>query len=175
VTELLSDRIDTPLGGLIVVVEGGRVCAIAYAGHEERLERELRARYGNLRLRESTDSTGASARLRAYFAGDYAALDAIEVDPGGTPFQREVWSALRGIPAGTTVSYGTIARRIGRPTATRAVGLTNGLNPVPIVIPCHRVIGADGSLTGYGSGLPIKDWLLRHEGAQLQLGIGGRP
>ncbi len=172
-TELLLDRLDTPLGPLTVVVAGERVCAIGFAGHEQRLRRDLRARFGELNLRRADDPAGACARLRAYFAGDHRALEAIEVDPGGTPFQRQVWAALRDIPAGTTVSYGTVARRIGRPTATRAVGLTNGLNPVPVVIPCHRVIGADGSLTGYGSGLPVKDWLLRHEGAQLGLAIGG--
>lgn len=171
-TELLIDRIDTPLGGVNVVSHALRVCAIGYAGHEERLLRDLRARFGAIELREGGDPAGASAGLRAYFAGDHGALAAIEVDPGGTPFQREVWAALREIPAGTTVSYGTVAKRIGRPKATRAVGLTNGLNPVPIVIPCHRVIGANGTLTGYGSGLPIKEWLLRHEGAQLSLSLG---
>jgi methylated-DNA-[protein]-cysteine S-methyltransferase len=106
--------------------------------------------------------------LRAYFAGDLHALDTIAVDPlGGTPFQRRVWLALRSIPAGTTVSYQMLARRIRAPKAMRAVGAANGANPVPIVLPCHRVIGADGSLTGYGGGLPRKRWLLRHEAVPL--------
>jgi len=105
------------------------------------------------------------ARLAAYFRGDLQALDGIPVDPeGGTPFQREVWLTLREIPAGATWSYGELARRIGRPSAIRAVGAANGANPVPIVLPCHRVIGANGSLVGYGGGLDRKRWLLAHEG-----------
>jgi methylated-DNA-[protein]-cysteine S-methyltransferase len=120
-------------------------------------------------LTVATDPAGISSRLRAYFGGDLAALDAIEVDTGGTSFQQDVWRALREIPVGKTVSYGELARRIGRPSATRAVGLTNGLNPCAVVVPCHRVIGADGSLTGFGGGLHRKRWLLEHEGAQLPL------
>jgi len=89
------------------------------------------------------------------------------VDPGGTEFQRTVWSALRTIPVGATRTYGQLAASIGRPTAPRAVGLANGRNPVAIVIPCHRVIGSNAALTGYGGGLPRKQWLLRHEGALL--------
>ena len=85
----------------------------------------------------------------------------------GTPFQRAVWAALRRIPAGETLSYGQLAAQIGKPKAVRAVGLANGSNPVGVVVPCHRVIGADGSLTGYGGGLPRKLWLLEHEGARL--------
>jgi methylated-DNA-[protein]-cysteine S-methyltransferase len=102
-------------------------------------------------------------RLAAYFAGDLFAVDAIETRTGGTPFQRAVWSALRPIPPGTTVSYGELARAIGRPAASRAVGAANGANPIAIVVPCHRVIGANRTLTGYGGGLARKAWLLEHE------------
>ena len=106
------------------------------------------------------------AAIESYFAGDIAAIDRIPVDLGGTPFQQEVWTRLRRIPAGSTTSYGELARALGSPGAMRAVGMANGRNPVPIVVPCHRVIASDGTLGGYGGGLPIKRWLLAHEGAR---------
>jgi len=108
--------------------------------------------------------------LDAYFAGDLTAIDDVPVATNGTPFQRTVWAALRRIPAGTTTSYGALAASIGYPSAMRAVGLANGANPVAIIVPCHRVIGADHSLTGYGGGLPRKRWLLEHEGFELSNG-----
>jgi methylated-DNA-[protein]-cysteine S-methyltransferase len=114
-------------------------------------------------------------RLKAYFDGDLRALDTISVDPEGTRFQREVWKTLQRIPAGQTWSYAELARAVGRPDAVRAVGAANGANPIPIVIPCHRVIGADGRLVGYGGGLERKLWLLAHEGVSLgtrDLGLG---
>jgi methylated-DNA-[protein]-cysteine S-methyltransferase len=119
-------------------------------------------------------------RLRAYFAGDLAVLDTIPADPGGTPFQARVWAELRKIPVGSTVSYSELARRADTPDAVRAVGAANGRNPVPIVIPCHRVIGANGTLTGYGGGLDRKQWLLVHEGVkapavQARLSFGTPP
>lgn len=107
--------------------------------------------------------------LRAYFEGDLAAIDAIPVAPAGTAFQREVWAALRTIPAGTTIGYGELGERLGRTGAMRAVGAANGANPVGIVIPCHRVVAADGSLHGYAGGLDRKAWLLRHESPQRGL------
>jgi methylated-DNA-[protein]-cysteine S-methyltransferase len=111
----------------------------------------------------------AAAQLRAYFAGELIAFD-IPLDLGGTPFQRQCWLALASIPYGQTVSYGEQARRLGLASdRARAVGAANGRNPVPIVLPCHRVIGADGSLTGFGGGLPVKRFLLEHEGALLPL------
>ena len=109
-------------------------------------------------------------RLRAYFAGDLRATEALAVETGGTPFQQDVWSELRRIAPGSTLTYGELAVRLGRgPAASRAVGLANSLNPVAIVVPCHRVIGANAGLTGYAGGLDKKAWLLRHEGAQLAL------
>jgi len=105
--------------------------------------------------------------LEAYFDGELSALDTIPVLAKGTPFQQQVWTALRTIPAGTTLSYSALAQQIGRPTAVRAVGLANGSNPIGVVVPCHRVIGANGTLTGYGGGINRKSWLLTHEGAKF--------
>ena len=99
-----------------------------------------------------------------YFAGDVRALDALPVDPGGTPFQARVWMALREIAPGETWSYEALAQRVGSPAAMRAVGAANGANPIPLVLPCHRVIGKNGKLVGYGGGMERKVWLLRHEG-----------
>jgi methylated-DNA-[protein]-cysteine S-methyltransferase len=114
---------------------------------------------------DAHDPHGAADILRAYFAGDLGAIDALPVRPQGTEFQVEVWAALREIPVGTTTSYGALAASLGRPKAVRAVGRANGTNPVAIVLPCHRVVGHDGRLTGYGGGLAAKRWLLSHEGA----------
>lgn len=110
---------------------------------------------------------GFRDRIRAYFEGDIQALETLPVAPPGTPFQQEVWKTLRQVGPGSTVSYGELAKRIGRPDASRAVGMANARNPVALVIPCHRVIGSNGKLTGYAYGLDRKQWLLRHEGALL--------
>ncbi len=166
--ELLVDRVDSGIGTLLLVCNGRRLCALGFGDDDAETLRGVRARYGAVSLSRREDPAEIASRMRAYFAGDYAALDAIAVETGGTPFQREVWTALRAIPPGTTVSYGELARRIGRPAATRAVGLTNGLNPIAVVVPCHRVIGADASLTGYGGGLHRKRWLLEHEGVRVR-------
>ncbi len=121
-------------------------------------------------LTETSDPSGFTSALRAYFDGDIAAIDALPVaDVPGTPFQRSVWRALREIPGGETISYAELARRIGKPAAVRAVGLANGANPIGIVVPCHRVIGSDGTLTGYGGGVERKRWLLAHENRQQRL------
>jgi methylated-DNA-[protein]-cysteine S-methyltransferase len=110
----------------------------------------------------------AVRQLRAYFGGELEEFS-IPVSPEGTTFQRRVWTELCGIPYGQTISYGELARRIGNPKASRAVGLANGSNPIPIIIPCHRVIGSNGQLTGYGGGLPVKEKLLALERRQLRL------
>ncbi len=155
----------SPIGTIVLAVRDGTLTALVFAeGWPDRRARLVK-RFGDVELRRAADPAGVSGRLAAYFAGDLGALDAIPVDPGGTPFQRRVWAALRTIPAGETVSYQTLARRIGAPTAVRAVGAANGDNPVGIVVPCHRVIGADGSLTGYAGGIERKRWLLTHERA----------
>src|SRR5262249_24110328 len=117
------------------------------------------------RLESVRNAINLTRAISRYFAGELSAIDALPVETGGTPFQRDVWSALRNIPCGRTISYAQLAAIIGRPKAVRAVGLANGSNPIGVVVPCHRVIGADGSLTGYGGGIERKRWLLRHEGA----------
>jgi methylated-DNA-[protein]-cysteine S-methyltransferase len=163
----LIDRIVSPIGTVLVVSDGRSLCAVDFEDYEDRMMLLLRRYRGDDAFVDADDPQGFSSRLRAYFAGRIDALDAIPVNAGGTPFQAKVWAALRTIPAGTTISYGTLAQRIGRPTASRAVGLANGSNPISIVVPCHRVIGADSSLTGYGGGLARKRWLLEHEGVTL--------
>ena len=165
--ELLIDEIECALGTVVLVARAGRLCGLDYGDGRDRLEATLAARYPDPRLVPALDPFGFSARLRAYLAGDLAAIDDIPVETGGTPFQRRVWTALRRIPAGRTVAYAALARRLGRPAATRAVGAANGRNPVAIVVPCHRLIGSDSSLTGYAGGLARKRWLLRHEGVAL--------
>jgi methylated-DNA-[protein]-cysteine S-methyltransferase len=166
---LLIDRIDTAIGEMILVADhDGNLRAIDWADHETRMRRLLRLHYGKdgFDLEPATNPSGLSDAIRRYFAGDVNVINLLPVETAGTPFQREVWRALREIPVGTTSSYAQLAERIGRPTAVRAVGLANGSNPVGVVVPCHRVIGADGSLTGYGGGMERKRWLLEHEGVK---------
>lgn len=162
---LLLDRISTPIGELFLVADKqGNLRATFWTDDEQDLHRVIGRQYpGPIDFEPADDPHGLSAALRAYFAGDLHAIDTIPVEGGGTPFQREVWRALRDIPCGTTISYAELARRIGRPAAVRAVGLANGANPIGIVVPCHRVIGSNGSLTGYGGGMERKRWLLDHE------------
>lgn len=105
--------------------------------------------------------------MQRYFAGELSIIDDLPVKTAGTDFQRQVWQELRKIPCGETISYGELAQRINRPTASRAVGMANGLNPISIVVPCHRVIGQQGALTGYAGGVERKRWLLMHEGYLL--------
>ncbi len=163
---LQIDRLASPLGPLLVVCdEAQRLRALDFHYFEERMQRLLRVHCGErgFELSAGRASTAVADALAAFFVGEVDALDSIEVRTGGTPFQRRVWSALREIPSGVTNSYGEVARRIGTPTASRAVGFANGANPIAIVVPCHRVIGADGSLTGYAGGIERKRWLLDHE------------
>ena len=164
-------QMPTPIGEMrLVTDEDGAVRALDWDDYTQRMERLLVRQYGRERVRLVPGSMPADlrTRLEAYFAGDLHAIDAIAVETGGTPFQREVWAALRLIPVGQTFSYGAQATKIGRPAAVRAVGLANGANPVGLIVPCHRVIGANGSLTGYGGGIERKRWLLRHEGASFK-------
>jgi methylated-DNA-[protein]-cysteine S-methyltransferase len=168
VLELLIDRIDTPIGEMILVADrDGNLRATDWTDHEPRMHNFLQRHYGNdgFTLTPTRNPGGLSHAITNYFAGDLTAIDNLPVKTNGTPFQRQVWQALRQIPLGTTTSYGELANRIGRPTAVRAVGLANGSNPIGIVVPCHRVIGSNGSLTGYGGGMERKRWLLEHEGA----------
>jgi methylated-DNA-[protein]-cysteine S-methyltransferase len=163
---LLTARIETPIGELEIAVDGdGNLCATSWAGRHSEIQRWLRRRYPQDRLQMHPDDNpaGMAAAIRSYFDGNLAAIDSLPVETGGTEFQRSVWRELRKIPCGTTISYGELAARIGRPSAVRAVGLANGSNPVGVIVPCHRVIGSDSSLTGYGGGIERKRWLLQHE------------
>lgn len=171
---LILDRLASPIGEVLLAVdESGRLRALFFADFEARMRRTIRLLYGPLEPQPGRAPAGMRERLGAYFSGELSALSAIEWRLGGTSFQRKAWTALAEIPAGETRSYGEQALRIGHPTAVRAVGLANGANPISLVLPCHRVIGANGSLTGYGGGLERKRWLLEHEGAlgpaQLQI------
>ena len=160
------DRFASPIGPIFVVADGVRICAIDFGDEETRMMPLLRRRFGaDVTTREASDPCGACSALAAYFAGDLMAPAALSVEPGGTPFRRRVWAALRDIPPGTTETYGGLAKQLGIPKSARAVGTANGQNPIDIVIPCHRLVGADGSLTGYSGGLDRKRWLLAHEGA----------
>ena len=161
---LIRDEIETPIGTAITVTdEAGVLRAFDWTDYADKLGRWLDRRYPGVAV--TAGEGPLRSPLAAYFAGEVGVLDGVEWFGAGTDFQRTVWQALCTIPAGTTLSYAGLAARIGRPTAMRAVGLANGSNPVALIVPCHRVIGADGSLTGYGGGLERKRWLLAHEGA----------
>jgi methylated-DNA-[protein]-cysteine S-methyltransferase len=163
-------NLTTPIGRLTWVVDDqGRLRAAGFTDGHPRMERALRAfSIGPAALLVSQSETrDATEAFESYFSGDFAAIDRLPLFAEGSEFQRRVWSALREIPSGETSSYGELARRIRNPKAVRAVGLANGANPIAIVVPCHRVIGADGSLTGYGGGLERKRWLLAHERPSL--------
>jgi methylated-DNA-[protein]-cysteine S-methyltransferase len=170
--QLIIDRFDTPIGGMVVIADHeGNLRAADWRDHEERMLRLLRRHYGanGFKLEPGNNPHGLVDAIKRYFAGDLSALDTLPVQTAGTPFQREVWRALRDIPCGDTMSYSKLARQIGRPKAVRAVGLANGSNPIGVIVPCHRVIGANGSLTGYGGGIERKRWLLQHESNSLAL------
>lgn len=162
------ERFSTPTGRMLIVIdEEQRLRAVDWEDHEQRMQKLLRRHYGAdaIQLREMSRPSAAQLALQAYFAGDINTINHWPTATNGTDFQRKVWDALRSIPAGQTVSYGNLAARIGRPRATRAVGLANGANPIAIAVPCHRVIGANNALTGFGGGLERKRWLLAHERA----------
>jgi methylated-DNA-[protein]-cysteine S-methyltransferase len=164
---ILSDEMPTPIGPMTVLAREGVMLFLEFSDAGDRVEREMKARFGNAELVPTKNPFGFSERITNYFAGDLATIDTIPVDGGGTDFQRRVWAELRKIPCGDTISYGELASRLGDRNAMRAVGLANGRNPIAVVVPCHRVIGANGSMTGYGGGIARKEWLLRHEGALL--------
>ena len=165
------DRLETPIGPALLVTDaGGALRAFDWEDHAERIRELLRLQYGAVELKEARAPKAIRSSLSAYFKGDLAALKAIEWRIAGTPFQRKVWNALPKIPPGSTMTYGALAARLGAPNAMRAVGHANGSNPISVVIPCHRLIGANGALVKYGSGLERKRWLLLNEGATLKPG-----
>lgn len=165
---LTLERVATPVGEVLLVTDGeGAVRALDFADYEDRMTRLLARHAPGASLKAGRAPEPVRAAVERYFAGDVHALDGLTVTTGGTDFQRSVWKALRAIPAGETRTYGQLAAAIGSPKAVRAVGLANGRNPVGLIVPCHRVIGANGTLTGYAGGLERKRWLLQHEGASV--------
>ena len=159
------DELNSPVGRILFASDGERLCALDYEGYEERMARLVAHHFGRVEFQKASDPMGLKCVLEKYFAGDLHVLDAVAVRTHGSAFQEAVWRALRTIPPGETRSYGKVAARIHHPDAPRAVGHANSLNPIAIIVPCHRVTGASGSLTGYAGGLQRKHWLLRHEGA----------
>jgi len=155
-----ATRFPSPIGDLVITASDSGLTGVWFPGKGP----VAAARPDDERGPASTLLARASEQLAEYFAGTRTTFDLL-LDAGGTAFERRVWDALRTIPYGTTLSYSELARRLGDPRATRAVGAANGKNPIPIIVPCHRVIGANGALTGFGGGLDRKRWLLEHEGA----------
>jgi methylated-DNA-[protein]-cysteine S-methyltransferase len=163
------EQFATPAGAMLLLTDDHeQVRALDWQDHASRMNHLLRLHYGAVRLEPKDAASAARRAVEVYYEGTFAAIDALPVKTGGTAFQREVWAALRTIPTGETMTYGRLALRLGRPKAMRAVGMANGANPVSIIVPCHRVIGADATLTGYGGGLERKRWLLRHEAATFR-------
>lgn len=161
---LCQDRFATPIGDMMLIVEDGALRLLEFAD-SDRLDQYVKRQFGDAAIPQATNPAGMTEALRAYMAGDVGAIDGLAAKPRGTAFQERVWAELREIPAGETITYRELAKRAGRPKAVRAAGAANGQNPVSVVVPCHRVIGTDGTLTGYGGGLERKKWLLEHEGA----------
>jgi methylated-DNA-[protein]-cysteine S-methyltransferase len=163
------DRLPTPIGTALLITDAdGLLRALDWEDHEPRMRQLLRLHYGAVDLKDAGTPRELRAALAGYFKGDLDRLAAIEWRVAGTPFQQKVWNALPKIPAGTTLSYGALAAKLRMPLAVRAVGHANGSNPISVVLPCHRLIGANGSLVKYGGGLERKRWLLQHEGARIQ-------
>jgi methylated-DNA-[protein]-cysteine S-methyltransferase len=169
---LILDSFRTPIGEALVALDrAGVLRAFNWRDYEAPMRAWIARRYPAARLAQDKAPAPLRAAFDAYFAGDLGALEAVPWRASGTPFQLRVWNALCTIPAGETLSYGALATRVGNPSAVRAVGLANGANPLAVVVPCHRVIGADGTLTGYGGGLSRKRWLLTHESTMRSGGI----
>jgi methylated-DNA-[protein]-cysteine S-methyltransferase len=163
--QLRLERLASPIGTILLVTDdAGAIRTLDFEGYEPRMHSFLQRHCGNkYRMEDGAAPKPVSAAITAYFVGDLTAIEELPTATSGTAFQRKMWDALRNIPAGTTLTYGTFAKRLRRPTAIRAVGAANGANPISIVVPCHRLVGANGSLTGYGGGLDRKRWLIDHE------------
>jgi methylated-DNA-[protein]-cysteine S-methyltransferase len=159
---ILYTTVDSPIGELLLLSDGDALTGLYM--QEGRKPRKIADDW----VASTAPFADVRTQLAEYFAGNRTTFD-VRLAPEGAPFEREVWHALEEIPYGETVSYGEIARRVGQPTAARAVGLANGRNPISVIVPCHRVIGADGSLTGYGGGLERKRLLLELESGQGRL------
>lgn len=162
-----TSKFETPHGSMLVAVdEDGNVVRVVFPNEHDQWADEIAAKHYTA-IPDADRCAAAVRQLIEYFAGKRRRFD-LPLKPGGTAFQQKVWTALTTIPYGTTITYRDLARRIGNPAAVRAVGRANATNPIPIIIPCHRVIGADGSLTGFGGGLPLKEVLLRLEGVEIR-------
>lgn len=162
----MLERVATPIGEMLVLTDTqDTLRAIDWHDYEARMHGLIRTQYRGceVTLKDATRASAATRAMQDYFDGDIAAIERPVCATGGTPFQREVWAALRSIAPGSAITYTDLAQRVGRPSSVRAVGHANGANPIGIVVPCHRVVGRDGSLTGYGGGLDRKRWLLDHE------------
>ena len=164
---MASTYYDTPVGNLLIEASDSGIAAVRFPNRNGRRLTDPGRKPAALRATELLQL--AAAQLREYFAGTRTTFD-LPLDPQGTDFELRVWDMLREIPYGATTSYGALARRLGDIALSRAVGAANGSNPIPIIVPCHRVIGANGDLTGFGGGLDRKRWLLEHEGALMKLG-----
>jgi methylated-DNA-[protein]-cysteine S-methyltransferase len=163
------DRLQTPIGTALLVIDAdGILRALDWEEYEPRMKELLRLQYGAVILEKARAPDDTRAALAGYFKGDLGRLDTIKWRVAGTPFQHRVWTALPKIPPGMTMSYGALAAKLHAPNAMRAVGHANGSNPISVVLPCHRLIGSNGSLTGYGGGIERKRWLLEHEGVVLK-------
>ncbi|BBK35161.1 methylated-DNA--protein-cysteine methyltransferase [Allostella sp. ATCC 35155] len=173
---LFRDQVETPIGPMVVLADERHLRLLEFADAMDRVEDWVGRRLGRPEFVEARDPLGVATALGAYFAGTLDAIDGIPVAAGGTPFQERVWARLRGIPAGETRTYAGFAQEIGHAAAQRAVGAANGRNPIAVVVPCHRLVGSDGGLTGYGGGIARKRWLLAHEGAAVsrRAGSSGR-
>jgi methylated-DNA-[protein]-cysteine S-methyltransferase len=170
----ILDRLPTPIGTALLVTDSdGVLRALDWEEHEPRMRELLRLQYGAVVLKDARSPAGLRSSLTAYFKGDINRLQTIKWRVAGTPFQRKVWTALPKIPVGTTMSYGALAAKLNVPKAMRAVGHANGCNPISVVVPCHRLIGASGALVKYGGGLERKRWLLEHEGVVLAPAVKG--
>lgn len=159
--DVLYTYLESPIGPLLLAGDGNRLSKVGFPNGKGRVAPRDDWR------RDDDQFVEARTQLSSYFAGELRAFD-LDLIPVGSPFQLAVWQALKAIPYGATMSYGELAGRIGHPSASRAVGAANGANPIPIIVPCHRVIGASGALTGFGGGIETKRWLLAHE-------KGGKP
>lgn len=166
---LARESIKSPLGPILLYLDEQEVVRVSnFEDREDHLNHILRRQYGRIDTYPIQGKSSAARSIEAYFGGELHQLGSIRIDPPGTEFQRAIWFRLREIEPGTTLSYGALAVAIGRPAASRAVGAANGANPINLIIPCHRLVGASLDLTGYGPGLSRKRWLLNHEGCQAK-------
>ncbi len=162
-----SSIFSSPIGDIQLLLADGILCYLDFADNPQRMEKLLKTRYHSYRILETNVPHDLKQKLERYFSGDSQAFEDTALDPGGTLFQQKVWHSLQKIPHGKTMDYSTLARQAGNPLAVRAAASSNARNPISIIIPCHRVIGKDGSLRGYAGGVDRKRWLLQHEGVAI--------